>query len=84
LKEALFDRLEIIRVYTKARGKSPEHDAPFVLKKGSTVEDLAGKIHKEFVDKFKFAKVWGKEVYDGQMIQRDYVLRDGDVVELHL
>jgi ribosome-interacting GTPase 1 len=84
LKQILFERLEIIRVYTKARGKAPEHDAPFVLKKGSTVEDLAGKIHKEFVEKFKFAKVWGKEVYDGQMIQRDYVLQDGDVVELHL
>ncbi|MBW2170802.1 MAG: TGS domain-containing protein [Deltaproteobacteria bacterium] len=84
LKQTLFDRLEIIRVYTKARGKAPEHNTPFVLKKGSTVEDLAGKIHKEFVDRFKFAKVWGKEVYDGQMIQRDYVLQDGDVVELHL
>jgi ribosome-interacting GTPase 1 len=84
LKQTLYERLEIIRVYTKPRGKAPEHDAPFVLKKGSTVEDLAGKIHKEFVAKFKFAKVWGEEVYDGQMIQRDYVLQDGDVVELHL
>jgi ribosome-interacting GTPase 1 len=84
LKQALFERLEIIRVYTKARGKAPDRSAPFVLKKGATVEDLAGKIHKEFVEKFKFAKVWGDEVYDGQMIQRDYVLQDGDVVELHV
>ncbi len=84
LKQTLFERLEIIRVYTKARGKTPEHNAPFVLKKGATVEDLAGKIHKEFVGKFKFAKVWGDDVYDGQMIQRDHVLQDGDVVELHL
>jgi ribosome-interacting GTPase 1 len=84
LKQVLYERLEIVRVYAKPRGKAPEHDAPFVLKKGSTVEDLAGKIHKEFVEKFKFAKVWGKEVYDGQMIQRDYVLQDGDVVEVHL
>ncbi len=84
LKQMLFDRLEIIRVYTKARGKAPEHNAPFVLKKGSTVEDLAGKIHKEFVEKFRFAKVWGVGVYDGQMIQRDHVLQDGDVVELHV
>ncbi len=84
LKQILFERLEIIRVYTKIRGKAPDYKAPFVLKKGATVEDLAGKIHKEFVEKFRFAKVWGKEVYDGQMIQRDYVLRDGDVVELHV
>jgi len=75
LKRTLFDRLEIIRVYTKARGKAPEHSAPLVLKKGATVEDLAGKIHKEFIEKFKFAKVWGDGVYDGQMIQRDHVLR---------
>lgn len=84
LKRTLFERLEIIRVYTKARGKAPEHNAPFVLKKGATVEDLAGKIHKEFVEKLKFAKVWGNGVYDGQMIQRDHVLQDGDVVELHV
>jgi ribosome-interacting GTPase 1 len=84
LKQIVFDRLEIIRVYTKARGKAPEYNAPFVLKKGATVEDLAGKIHKEFVEKFRFAKVWGNGVYDGQMIQRDYVLQDGDVVELHV
>jgi len=84
LKQILFERLEITRVYTKMRGKAPDYKAPFVLKKGATVEDLAGKIHKEFVEKFRFAKVWGKEVYDGQMIQRDYVLKDGDVVELHV
>lgn len=84
LKQVLFERLEIIRVYTKARGKVPDRKAPFVLKKGATVEDLAGKIHKEFVEKFRFAKVWGNRVYDGQMIQRDYVLQDGDVVELHV
>ena len=84
LKQELFERLEIIRVYTKARGKGPDRKSPFVLKKGATVEDLAAKIHKDFVGKLKFAKVWGNEVYDGQMIEREYVLKDGDMVELHV
>jgi len=84
LKQTLFERLEVIRVYTKARGKALDRNAPFVLKKGATVQDLASKIHKEFLEKFKFAKVWGNGVYDGQMIQRDYMLQDGDVVELHV
>lgn len=84
LKEQLFERLEIIRVYTKARGKTPDRGAPFVLNKGATVEELARKVHKEFVANLKFARVWGRDVYDGQMIQRDYVLHDGDVVELHV
>jgi len=84
LKNTLVDKLQIIRVYSKAPGKGPDLSAPFVLKRGSTVEDFAGKVHKDFVDKLKIAKVWGDVVFDGQMVQRDYILRDGDVVELHI
>jgi len=84
LKQTLFNTLEIIRVYTKAPGKDPDLSAPFVLKKGSKVEDLATKIHKDFLEKLKYARVWGRHVYDGQMVQRDHVLQDGDVVEFHL
>jgi ribosome-interacting GTPase 1 len=84
LKNILVDKLTIIRVYSKAPGKEPDLTAPFVLKRGSTVEDFAGKVHKDFVDKLKIAKVWGESVFDGQMVQRDYILRDGDVVELHI
>jgi ribosome-interacting GTPase 1 len=84
LRQTLFTNLEIIRVYTKVPGKEPERKAPFVLKKGSRLEDLASKIHKDFLEKLKYAKVWGKDVYDGQMVQRDHVLQDGDVVELHI
>ena len=83
-KHAILERLEIIRVYTKAPGKDPDYNTPFVLKQGSTVADLAGRIHKDFVNKFKTARVWGKAVYERQMVQRDYVLQDGDVVELHM
>ena len=84
LKDALVERLNIIRVYSKAPGKEPDLTAPFTLKKGSTVADLAAKVHKDFVDKLKLAKVWGTAVFDGQMVQRDHVLQDGDIVELHL
>ncbi|MGD8521738.1 MAG: TGS domain-containing protein [Desulfobacterales bacterium] len=84
LKDALVERLEIIRVYSKAPGKEPDFTAPFTLKKGSTVADLAAKVHKDFVDNLKLAKVWGTAVFDGQMVQRDHILQDGDIVELHL
>ncbi len=84
LKQSLFVTLEIIRVYTKVPGKEPDLTEPFVLRRGSRLEDLASKIHKDFLEKLKYARVWGKDVYDGQMVQRDHVLQDGDVVELHL
>jgi ribosome-interacting GTPase 1 len=54
-----------------------------VVPKESTLEDLAAKIHKDFVRNLKFARVWGKAVFDGQMVQRDHVLQEGDVVEIH-
>jgi ribosome-interacting GTPase 1 len=82
LKQAIFDALGIIRVYTKPPGKAPDLTAPFVLKTGSTVGDLAGKIHKDFLDSLKSARVWGQGVFEGQLVGRDYVLCEGDIVEL--
>ncbi len=84
LIEKIYDLSHIIRVYTKAPGKEADLMAPFVLPKGSTLGDLATKIHKDFREKLKFARVWGKSVYDGQMVQRDYILQDGDIAELHI
>jgi ribosome-interacting GTPase 1 len=84
LKESIFYTLEIIRIYTKIPGKEPDLTAPFVLRKGSTLEELALKIHKDFSAKLKYARLWGAHVYDGQMVQRDHVLQDGDIVELHV
>jgi ribosome-interacting GTPase 1 len=83
LKQRVVEQLGIIRVYTKAPGREPDFSAPFALKKGDTIADLAEKIHKDFVENLKMARVWGGTVYDGQLVSRDYVLRDGDVVELH-
>jgi len=84
LKATIFDRLNIIRVYSKTPGKKPDLSSPFVLTKGGNIADFAGKVHQDFAKKLKSAKVWGSSVFDGQMVQRDYVLQDGDVVELQI
>jgi ribosome-interacting GTPase 1 len=80
--DKLYEMSGMIRVYTKRPGKEPDRTAPFVIPVGSTLTDLAGDIHNDFVDKLKYAKIWGKTVRDGQMVQRDYVMQDGDVVEI--
>ncbi len=82
--DKIYELTAVIRVYTKTPGKEPDLTSPFVLSKDSTLEDLAGQIHKDFVSRLKFAKVRGKSVFDGQMVQRDYVLQDGDIVEIHI
>ncbi len=83
VKINIFQALEIVRVYTKGRGKKPEFQDPVVLPLGSTVTDFAFQIHKDLARNMKFAKIWGKDKYDGQKVQRDYELVDGDVIELH-
>jgi len=83
LRLQAFDLLEIIRVYTKAPGKKLELTAPYILKRGSRLIDLATHVHHDFLSQLKYARVWGHGKFEGQMVNRDYLLADKDVVELH-
>jgi ribosome-interacting GTPase 1 len=84
LKREVYQILGIIRVYTKAPGGDPDLSEPVVLKRGSTVEDVALSIHKDFARKLRYARIWGSGKFDGQMVKRDYPLSEGDVIELHI
>jgi ribosome-interacting GTPase 1 len=84
LRKLVRQRLGLIRVYSKSPGAEPDLSAPFALKKGSTVADFAAGVHRDFYEKLKSARVWGHGVYDGQLVQRDHMLHDGDVVELRI
>lgn len=83
LREQMFHLLEVIRVYSKPPGKKVDLTAPFILHRGATVLDAAETIHKDFVANLKYARLWGGETYQGQMVGRDHVLTDGDILELH-
>ena len=53
-------------------------------KRGSTLEDAAADVHKDFAQKLKYARIWGSGKHDGLMVKRDHILQDGDIIELHL
>jgi ribosome-interacting GTPase 1 len=84
LKRKIFESLGILRVYTKVPGKKADFEDPVILKIGSTLLDAARAIHKDFAYNLKYARIWGTGVYDGQMVQKDFVLKDGHVVEFHI
>lgn len=83
LKKRLYEHLDIIRIYAKQPGKPADMTAPFTIPRGGTVLDFAEKVHTDFVETLKSARVWGSAEFDGQTVKRDHVLADKDVVELH-
>jgi len=84
LKAKIYEVLDVIRVYTKAPGKKPDFNDPIILDRGSTLADAAAEVHKDFLAKLKYARIWGSGKHDGVMAKRDHVLADGDIIELHL
>ncbi|MEK6949913.1 MAG: TGS domain-containing protein, partial [Nanoarchaeota archaeon] len=85
LKELIYRKLRIISIYLKEFNKKADMDEPLIMWEGSTLRDLCMKLHKDFADKFKFARIWGSSRFPGQHITKiDYILKEGDIVELRL
>jgi ribosome-interacting GTPase 1 len=84
LKGKIFEVLKIMRIYTKPPGKQADLTAPYIQPAGSTVEEIAGNVHKDFLEKLKFARLWRVNKFQGQRVQKDFILEDGDVIELHI
>ncbi len=84
LKEAIYRKLDFIRVFLKPPGGKANLDEPMVLRRGARIEDVCRKLHRDFVENFRYAKVWGKSVkFDGQRVGLDHVLEDGDIVTIY-
>lgn len=83
LNQEIFSLLEVIRIYTKPPGKPFKKGEPFIMKKGSRVSEVAVSVHKDFAS-FKFARLWDGANYSGQRVERNYILKDKDILELHV
>lgn len=83
IPEKIWNSLKLIKIYTKTPGKAPEK-RPVSLKKGATVKDVADEIHRDFIDKFKYAKVIrNKSRIKERQVGLKFVLEDEDIVEFH-
>lgn len=82
LKEKIWKVLNLIKVYTKSPNK-PRTVPAVSLEKNSTVADLAKEIHKDFVETFKFARIFNSTKFSGKRVGLEYKLQDGDIVEIH-
>jgi ribosome-interacting GTPase 1 len=59
-------------------------EKPFILPAGTTVKDAATTIHKDFSNSMTFTRLWNQKDYNGQRVERDHILDDKDIIEIHL
>lgn len=85
LKELIFEKMDFMRVCMKEPKKEADTKNPLIIKRNSTIGDVCNKLHKDFVKKFKFARVWGKSAkFPGQRLMTNHILMDKDILEIHL
>lgn len=83
-KEMLYQRLELIRVYTRSRFEGTDYDEPLIIRNGSTVEDVCNAIHRDLRKNFKYALVSGPSAkFKGQRVGLSHKLMDGDEIQIY-
>jgi len=82
--EAIFQMLEIIRVYAKDPTSKGPSRKPLVIERGARAIDIAKKLHSELFKRFKYARIWGPGAkYPGEKVGSEHIMQDRDIIEIH-
>lgn len=85
LMEEIWHRCNMLRIYTKPKGQTPDYDEPVILhsEKNPTIEEFCNRLHRNLINEFSHAFVWGSSAkHQPQRCGRDHVLMDEDIVQL--
>lgn len=83
LKEKLWNKLELMRIYMKKKGKEPDKEEPLIINKGSSIAEVQSSLPSRFQKEIDYARVWGKSAkFPGQKVGPNHILQDGDILEL--
>src|SRR5919204_2662642 len=83
LKEAIYRKLDFIRVYMRPKGGETDYNEPLIIKNGATVQDVCSKLHRNMVKNFRYGLVWGKSAkFAGQKVGLDHRLADEDIITI--
>ena len=82
-KDAVYNALRFINIYMKPPGKPADMKEPMVIKANSTVGMVCAGIHRDFQNRFRYAKVWGPSAkFPGQTVGLDHELMNNDVLSI--
>ncbi len=83
LQDAIYEHLGFVRIYMKPYGEEADMEEPMIMRKGSTIEDICHRLHRDFVDQFRYAKIWGTSVkHDAAKVGLKHVVEDNDIVTI--
>ena len=84
-RAAAFRALDVVRFYSKPPGKPADLAVPYTLQRGETVQDAAAKVHRDFAEHLKYARLFRKSHdHDGLMVERTHLVEDQDILEFHV
>ncbi|MHA1130181.1 MAG: OBG GTPase family GTP-binding protein [Candidatus Helarchaeota archaeon] len=94
LKEEIYRKLDLIRIYLKPKGSKADLIEPLIVPRDSDVRYVASRIHRDFVRHFRYAFVQHatkEETAKRPTVEKrkwkvglDYVLQDCDVVQINM
>jgi len=77
-KEALWETLDLTKVYLVREDEKPNFDDPIIVKKDYTLENVAERISADFAEKKKLAKIWGPgALFPGQEVSLTAQVKEG-------
>ena len=80
-----FRCLDLVRFYSKAPGKKPDLEVPYVLRRGATVQEAAAQVHRDFAEHLKYARLFRRSgAHEGLMVERTQAVEDEDILEFHI
>jgi uncharacterized protein len=83
LKQAIYQRLDLIRIYLRTKTGETDYEEPLIIRNGSSVATVCNKIHRKMTRDFKYAQVWGRSAkFGGQKVGLDHTLVDQDVLTI--
>ncbi|MBI5159108.1 GTP-binding protein [Candidatus Micrarchaeota archaeon] len=83
VKQAIYEKLEFIRVYMRKRSGEIDYKEPLIMRSNSTVADVCDRIHRDWKKEFKYAQVWGKSAkFGGQKVGLEHKMQDEDVLTI--
>lgn len=85
MKDFIFDNLGFMSIFLKPQGQEADLVEPLIIKDTSTVRDVCAKLHRDFLRKFRYARVKGPSgKFDWQRVGLDHRLKDGDLLTVIL